>query len=142
MRALLCWCWRRLDRANGGAPSSSGELRLSSRPTRSVASVGRCQAVRRAVANAIEAARVGQNVIEMEQLVLECVIRTCEVFLFGVESVLLIDCSARKAVSIDPVRCVGCVLSGSKSAAGQGGLWWRWCYVVCSACSVVGAGDG
>lgn len=95
-----------------------------------------CQAPCRAVANAIEAAFVGQNAIEKEGLVLECVLPTSEVFLLRVESVVLIDCGARKTVSNDlawaalPLRCVRFVV---RSRAG-----WRWCAVrgVCSGGAV------
>lgn len=74
----------------------------------------RCQAACRSVANAIEAACVGQKAIEKVGLVLDCVIRTCDVFLFEGESVVLVDCGSRKAVSIDRVWaafcCVACVV--------------------------------
>lgn len=89
---------------------------MSSRPTRLSDRVGRDprQASRRAVANAIEAACEGQKAIENDELVVEGVIRTCDVFLFEGESVVLVDCGARKAVSIDRAwaasRCVGCVV--------------------------------
>jgi hypothetical protein len=63
-----------------GAP---GELGMSSRPTRLTASAGAsCQATCEVVAKAIEAALAGQKAIESEGLVLECAIRTYEVFLF------------------------------------------------------------
>ena len=110
---------------------------MSSRPTRLKDRVGRAprQAPRRAVANAIEAACLGQKAIENEELVLEGVIRTCDVFLFEVEVVVLIDCGARKAVSIDRVGCsalrwVRCVVSGSEERRAG---WFMVAVVLCGA---------
>lgn len=126
--------------SRSGRRQSSKELRgawdeLSADATDRVGGTG-CQATCLPVANAIEAALVGQKAIENDRLVLESVIHTCEVFLFGSENVLLIDCGSRKTVSIARVRAAlrpRWVRCSSKSRA-----VWRWLlcggqYAVCAA---------